>query len=569
MGSSNMLGECQDYTKPWVRFIYNHNPFYVVSAAFVLYGLHVSFAGKLNPVEGWKFTQLLIGYTLLLALTSIVIVRLGQVWEDARTLVLLVSLLIIALASSFDRVCLDDANQGARFLASGLAFSLLVCELLIRMLRLRFPWSYRMPFYLLLVTLFAYSAWLGHLSLEHRDAEMSAYVLAFPTIAAVLFASLVPANRRRGQNVLNNGTPWGWPLYPWSLFVLVGVGVVLRAYAMTMSFDPTKSPASGFQLYFLIPLILSWLLLWTEGADHAKPGRQFVAVVAPLLLLLLAFPGPGMSVAQVRYLDLLGDSIGSPIQVTAALLIVYFAYLWSRGIHFAEAGLLTCLGVLAFVDRYTVDLKTIAPVNSAPAVAVVAILVLGSVWHKSAVRMGLASIIVVAGLCYALRDTDFVALHGYLPIHLAFFAILSLGLLFHDWLSRHIAQAAAVVSAAVCILMLTGYRFVFSEAPPSMHAATAFVIAAIAAAYWIKNRRFADLAAVTVCLVVSASLVAEQLVASGLAHLVLQGKRWIAWGVVCFAAGLAISLAKGGQFRRLRRALMRVHLTVNGPDRST
>src|SRR4029078_11721375 len=106
--------------------------------------------------------------------------------------------------------------------------------------------------------------------------------------------------------------------------------VAARAYALTMSLAPTKSPASGFQLYFLIPLILSWLLLWTEGADHSKPGRPFVEVFAPFLLRLLAFPGPGTSVAQVRYLDLLGDSIGSPIQVTAALLIVYFGVSWAR-----------------------------------------------------------------------------------------------------------------------------------------------------------------------------------------------------------------------------------------------
>jgi hypothetical protein len=562
-----MLGECQEYSKPWVRFVYNHNPFYVVSAALVLYGLHVSFAGSLDPVAGWTFTQLLIGYTLLLAFTSIVIVRLGQVWEDARTLVLLVSLLIIALASSFDRVCLDHANLAARFLASGLAFSLALCELLVRMLRLKFPWTYRGPFYLMLTALFAYPAWLGRLSLEHRDAEMSAYVLGFPTIAAVLFAVMAPANRRRGRDVLNNGTPWGWPLYPWSLFVVVGVGIALRAYAISMSFDPTKSAATGFQAYFLIPLILSWLLLWTEGADYGKSGRQLFAVAAPLLLLLLALPGPGKSVSQTRYIELLQDAIGSPIQVTAGLLIVYFAYLWGRGIRLAEAGLLMCLGVLAFVDRHTVDLKTVSALNGAPVVAAVAVLVLTSIWQRSAARFGLASIVAIAGLSFAWRDTDFVSLHGYLPLHLALFAILSLGLLYHDWLGRQIARGAAVVTATASIVILLAHRFVFAEAPPALHAATALMVAAVAAAYWVKNRRFADLAAAATCLVVSASLVVEQIVRSGLSQLVLQGGRWIGWGVACFGAGLAISLAKAGQLRRLRRALMRLHFTFNGPPR--
>ena len=60
----NMLGECHDCTRPWFRFVYNHNPFYVISAVLVLYGLHVSFADNLDPTEGWKFTQLLMGYIL-------------------------------------------------------------------------------------------------------------------------------------------------------------------------------------------------------------------------------------------------------------------------------------------------------------------------------------------------------------------------------------------------------------------------------------------------------------------------------------------------------------------------
>jgi hypothetical protein len=559
-----MLGECQDCTRPWFRFIYNHNPFYVVSAVFVLYGLHVSFADNLDPTEGWKFTELLMGYILMLAATSVVVVRLCKVWEDARTLVLLVSLLMIALASSFDRVCLDNAWQGARFLAVGLGFSLAVCESLLLLLRLRFPWSYRLPFYLLLTLLFAYPAWLGHLSLENRLTEMAWYVLGFPTIAGLIFALLVPAARSRGRSVTNNGTPWGWPLYPWSLFVLLGVGVLLRAYAMSMSFDPTKGLASGLKPYVVVPLLMSWHLLWTEGADHTKPGRKFFAVVAPLALLALALPGQGGSVGQARYLELLQDTVGSPIQITAALLIAYYVYAWSRGIRVAEAGLLLGFGVLAVVNKHTVDLDTFAPIQSVPMMTLVVLLVISSIWHDSAVRMGAAIVVMNAGLCLALPGLSYLAVDGYLPIHTTFFAVMSLGLLYYDWLGRNIAHAAAIVLAAASVIVLAGYRFLFPDVPATVHAAVAFGLAAMASAYWVKNRRFADLAAAATCLIVSTSLIAEYFIGSGLTYLVLQGKRWIAWGVVFFLLGLAVSLAKGGQFRQLRRALMRLHLSFRG-----
>ena len=559
-----MLGECQDCTRPWFRFVYNHNPFYVVSAVLVLYGLHVSFADNLDPTEGWKFTQLLMGYIFLLAATSVVVVRLGQVWEDARTLVLLVALLMVALASSFDRVCLDNAWQGARFLAVGLGFSFVICESLLLLLRLHFPWNYRLPFYLLLALLFDYPAWLGHLSLENRLTEMAWYVLGFPTIAGLLFAMLAPAAHSRGQNVTNNGTPWGWPLYPWSLFVLLGVGVLLRAYALSMSFDPTKGLASGLQLYVVVPLLLCWHLLWSEGADHSKPGRKLFAVVAPLALLALALPGQGGSVGETRYLELLQETVGSPIQITAALLIAYYVYAWSRGIRLAEAGVLLAFGVLAVVDKHTVGPQTFAPIQAAPIVTAVVLLVISSIWHDSAVRMGAAAILVIAGLCFALRDTAFLDFDGYLPNNMAFFAIMSLGLLFHDWLGRHIAQAAAIVLAAASVAVLTGYRFLFPDVSTILHAVVVFGLATMASAYWLKNRQFADLAATATCFVISTSLVAEHFIGSGLTYLVLQGKRWIAWGVVFFLLGLAVSLAKGGQFRQLRRALMRLHLNLRG-----
>jgi hypothetical protein len=556
-----MIGECHDCTRPWVRFVYNHNPFYVISAVLVLYGLHISFADSLDPTEGWKFTELLMGYILVLAATSVVVVRLGQVWEDARTLVLLVSLLMVALASSFDRVCLDNVWQGARFLTVGLGFSLIMCESLLFLLRLRFPWSYRLPFYLLLALLFGYPAWLGHLSLENRLTEMAWYVFGFPTIAGLIFVLLAPAARSRGKNVIANGTPWGWPLYPWSLFVLLGVGVLLRAYAMSMSFDPTKGLASGLKLYVVVPLLLSWHLLWTEGADHSKPGRKFFAVVAPLALLVLAMPGQGGSIGQSRYLDLMQDTIGSPIQITAALLIAYYVYAWSRGIRLAEAGVLFAFGVLAIVNKQTVDLHTLAPIQTAPVVTAAVLLVISGIWHDSAVRIGAAAILVIAGLCFTLRDTTFLAFDGYVPINMTFFVVMSLGLLFHDWLGRNIAQAAAIVLASASVAVLVGFRFVFPDASAILHAVVVFGLAALASAYWRKNRRFADLVAAVTCLAISTSLIGEHFIGNGLSRMVLQGKRWILWGVISFLLGLAISLVKGGQFRQLRRMLMRLHLS--------
>jgi hypothetical protein len=554
-----MQAECHRCAKGWMRFLYNHNPFYVVSAVLVLYGLHVSFADSLEPTEGWLFTQLFMGYMLLLAAAALLVVRLGRVWEDARTLVLLVAVLMVALASSFDRVCLDDEIQGAKFLACGLAFSLLVSETLLRMLGLRFPWSYRGPFYLALALVFAYPAWLGHLSLEDRTAEMSWFVLGFPTLAAIASVALAPAARRRGRDVIDNGTPWGWPLYPWSLFVLLAAAILLRSYALSLAFDPTKGLASGFQLYFLVPLLLSWLLLWVEGADHSKPGRKATAVAAPLALLPLALPGPSTSFAEDRYLQLLQGSLGSPIQIAAYLLIVYFVHLWVRGIRQAELGLLLMLGGLAFFDKYTVDFETLSQPQPIPIGVAIGALTLGSLWYESALRMSLAVVATVAGLSFVFQETTFMAARGYVPIHVTLLAVMTLGLVFHDWLGRRIAETAALVLTVASLVVLVAYRFLFPEVPAAANAAVALALAASAAAYWVKNRRFADLKSGVTCLAVALVLVGEHFVAGGLAYLVLRGRRWIGWGVFFFLVGFGVSLIKGGQIRRVRRRLMRIH----------
>src|SRR5688500_6065267 len=182
----------------WLALICTHNPCYVISALLVVYGLHVSFAGRLDPAKGWLLMKMLMGYTALLAGAAAAIIRFGRVWEDARTLVLLVLLMLVALSSSFDRVCLDDSNLGGSFLATGFIFSIIVCELLVRGLNVRLPWSFRGPLYVHLVLLFAYPAWLGRLSLTDCEGLMAWFVLGYTSLNAAGALLLLPAVRRRG-----------------------------------------------------------------------------------------------------------------------------------------------------------------------------------------------------------------------------------------------------------------------------------------------------------------------------------------------------------------------------------
>jgi hypothetical protein len=535
----------------WWRFLYNHNPFYVVSALLTLYGLHVSFADGLDPTQGWLLMRLLAGYALLLAAAAILIVRYGKVWEDARTLVLLVALLTIAMSASFDRVCLDNVRLGASFLLAGFIFSIALCELIIRGLQVRLPWSYRGPCYAAMAILFAYPPYLGHLSLDDQERKMAWLVLALPTLLAVTALMLVPAIRRRGTDLRRNGTPWPWPWYPMSWFVILAIGGVLRAFSLGISFEKEKGFSSGLQLYAFIPLALAATLLWVEGSRRRNPWRSVIGVGLPLAMLLFALSGYDATAAQTYYRSLLQSTVGSPLQLAGWLTVVYFSYLWFRRVAGAEGGLLITLAVLSWAGPNTMSLDTLAPLQPIPA-AIVGLLLLGrGLWLQSSFRFALLAGYVTLGASILLHGTVFTVANGYLPWHMFALAFLSLGLLYRDDFAKWIADVSPGLLVLFAATALVLNRYLFPTATPAVNALLALVLAAIAALYWRRKRHTANLVALAACLISSTTSALEQILLHSDALMLLKGKRWLALGVGCFAAGLLISLIKGGQVQRL------------------
>jgi hypothetical protein len=252
----------QSHSLSWnavARLIYTHNPFYLVSALLVLIGLHQALGRDGSLLGGWLLMGILCGYVLLLAAIGFVVVRFGRVWEDARTILLVILLLFVALSVSFDMLVLEMPAHGAKFLLAGLAFSAIVSEGVFRSLGIRLRACYRVPFHLLLVLLFVYPLLLGQLSVDGHEKAMSWGVFLFPVAAAAVLASLWPAAKGTGADEPANGTPWNWPWFPWSIFVFLLLVIVLRSYSLSMAFEAFKGSAVSFQPYFLAPWYLSLL----------------------------------------------------------------------------------------------------------------------------------------------------------------------------------------------------------------------------------------------------------------------------------------------------------------------
>src|SRR5947207_97298 len=131
-----------------IRWVCTSNPFYVLSAGLFLAGLWISFGEQAEEEETWALMSGLAGYTLLLAVTACLLVRFFKVWDDVRTLLLLVVLMFLATSITFDSVLTVDPERGSVCYLAGLALAVLVSEGVLRGIRLRLPALFRVPYFL-------------------------------------------------------------------------------------------------------------------------------------------------------------------------------------------------------------------------------------------------------------------------------------------------------------------------------------------------------------------------------------------------------------------------------------
>ena len=120
----------------FLRFLWTSNPFYVVSAALFLIGLKLSFGAQAREVDSWALMGGLAGYTLLLASAALLLVRFARVWNDVRTVLLLVVLMFLATSVTFDELLVMEPERGRWFFIGGLVFSIALTEGLLRGIRL-------------------------------------------------------------------------------------------------------------------------------------------------------------------------------------------------------------------------------------------------------------------------------------------------------------------------------------------------------------------------------------------------------------------------------------------------
>jgi len=446
----------------FVRLLYSQNPFYVLSVCFMLHGTGLWFRDARGEFSPWPLMGLICGYVLMVAAAGFVIVRLWKVWNDARSIFLILLLLFVELSLTFDDVLVQQPATGRLLLMTGLLFSMAVSEFIFLGLPIRLPLLYRGPYHLLLALLFLYP--LGLTSADAADRTVILWrIYLFSAVAGGALLTLLPAIRKGREYVAQNGTPWTWPLFPWVLFGFLTLCTGIRAYALSLSFDPVLGLSfadamqmeSAFGAYYLLPLLVAVAVLLLEiGIVERIAGCRRVALAIPLVCVWLSLPALDRNGAYSAFLQMFTRDVGAPFWLASVAAVVFYGYAWLRRVAAGEALFVTGLLAISVVGRSDLD-SLVSPQTLPLALAAACAGAMG-LWRRDSRRLFLAACFAAL----AVRHAFPLGTHGVyrtgLPLHLVGMAALLLGIVFQDEFARILRRAGtlALIVATLCAAAL-------------------------------------------------------------------------------------------------------------------
>lgn len=528
------------------QFLYTQNPFYLISCFLILYGLQIATIANGDLFSKSLFLTLSIAaYTLLMSVTCIGVVRLGQVWEDARSILLVVIISQIALSTGLDELSITDWSTAVPLIGLSAGFAVAITELTMRSCRLRLPSWYRLSFYSMGLVFFMMPIVLGH-AVGDRNITLTNWgAPLFSMLIAAGLLLLIPAIRRGDSLVADNGTPWSWPLYPLSAFAIVVVLAGIRSHAIWMSFGFMGAPVT-FEPFLLLPIALAILILIVESdsRDQATQRSYIAMATAPALLL------GGISRGGLTHLPIQADLqayFGSALTIALVMLVGFYLYLLRRRVSGSEYAVVATLLVLCGFG----DLPEVAEAAGLrhwmfAAVASLFTLVM-CLWQRTSDRKWLAfATVSVITILMAGNAYDHMKLASIAAAIFAAISMLAIGACFHTQLAiflRQLAAAVLIASAGGIVLWHV------SESPGWISLLSLAGLSLVSIVYMQIVRRLGWLYVFTIQ---TACLLGIMGWDSHLTGSLNQGNWPIRSGLICFVIGLTITSAKTGIHRRLR-----------------
>jgi hypothetical protein len=528
----------------FARFLYSSNPFYILSADLVFVGLRISFGSGGPASYSWALAIGLATYTLLLATTACFLIRVGKLWDDLRSLLLLIVMMFLAMAMSFDDTMAADPRRGSLGYLGGFAFAVVVSEAVLRTIQLRLAGWYRAAYHAILAVVFLYPIALAPVLGEPESPRLQWALFGFSPLAGLVLLLLVPAARGGVALVAKNGSPWRWPLYPWSLFFLMAGGVGVRCYSLCVSFHYVGGSRTIFGPYFLVPIGLALALIWLEiGIAARRRGVMVVASLMPLALAFMATTGFRYEPVYLHFLDLFRETLGgSPVFLALVGAAAFHANAAARKVPLASDLLAVDLVVLAVVGPETFTLHESLGMRPLPLAA--AGLVLATVaWRgRYSGRAAAAAGLFVAAITRSCAETWPNVNSTLVALQLFIVALMAIGALFDDWLGRLAQTCAWVALLGLGLAAAIHVPAIDNALPANLVPWSPLFVMVVTVSYGL-------LVGDCRCLAITGASLAAWLSYSGLQSYqqlrrILTGLDQIAWGLLFFVIAAAISLRK-------------------------
>lgn len=536
-----------------VRWLYTSNPFYVLSAELFFVGLRVSFNTHGATFETWGLMLGLAGYTLLLATTACALIRLGRVWDDMRSLLLLVVLMFLAMSVTFDDTLAAHPALGVACCVGGLGFAVAVSEGVLRGIGLALPRRFRVPYYAILALFFLYPAALLPLLHQPESSALQWALFGFSPVAGLVFLTLLPAIRRGPDYVAENGSPWVWPLYPWVLFGLLGLAACARSSYLCLSMHFVERSALNasrsstiFGPYFLVPIVLAaGLLLLELGLERRNRIVLRVALAVPIGMLALALTGrPSDYLTQQFLVHFRVGLGGTPLFVTLLATIAFYAFAAFRGVPSAWGALSVASLALSVVGVDTRGLDYLDSPRPWPFVAVALLQLTLALARRDSSRGLFAAACLVAAATISLPERWSRFDHVVVGYHLTVIALLLIGAVFDDPQGCWSRRAGAVLLLCSSLASLLAGPEAFPGIAVEVVLGYPLAVIAVALVYGTLVREPWFQATARACAGFWLATVGWR------GYLVLRqllaGLDLIVWGLLSFLVAAAISLRKAG-----------------------
>ena len=326
----------------WLRFVIDHNPCYLLSAASMLLGCYLLNAALYTPAgDVNKLLAVLLVVNLYEACViglARVLIRFPLVQRDAWIVLFVESLFLTDIAFVSGVISTVDPASGLAINGALLALASVKVYLILRLLRVRHL-ARTFAFILLqIATLFAIPILFKRLSLPNNGhvSPVAVYLSwwiagLLPVLGTMLWT--MPTRRRDGEKQQSLPDQVLCGLYVVVPFVSLLVHLYSAAWVYDVSFTPV----------FVAPVVLG--LAVALRLAESLMERYHVSLMQSILLVAAIVLSIDFPSTLTFRLDLIGSTLVSPLRLTLIASAFFCLYAFWR--HYRYAFLVTSLACLA------------------------------------------------------------------------------------------------------------------------------------------------------------------------------------------------------------------------------